>query len=206
MGCDQYSELCALYALDALDSEDLQTFEAHLAAGCSMCSAELAALSHVNALLTQAVPDGATLRSEVKQQLFSRIEVATAATSQLKQARTVLASSGTSLPELLILRSNDGEWADVGFPGITVKRLSVDAERQTMTLLVCMAPRTQYPRHKHGSVEECYVLAGDLHVGERVLHAGDYMRAEKGSLHDLHYTEGGNTLLFVSQFQDEIIF
>jgi anti-sigma-K factor RskA len=48
-------ELCAGYALDALDPDDERRFEAHLA-GCSSCQEELARMSATAASLAHAVP------------------------------------------------------------------------------------------------------------------------------------------------------
>jgi hypothetical protein len=49
------------------------------------------------------------------------------------------------------------------------------------------------------------VLEGDLHVGDMVLHAGDYQCAITDSLHDVQHTEGGCVLFIVSSLRDEII-
>jgi quercetin dioxygenase-like cupin family protein len=52
------------------------------------------------------------------------------------------------------------------------------------------------PRHQHLMVEELFVLEGDCHIAsEQVVHAGDYFRAEGGSIHGTTYTEAGTTFL-----------
>lgn len=52
---DLIHDLCAAYALDALEPEDERRFEAHLAS-CSRCREELAGLSETAAALAYAVP------------------------------------------------------------------------------------------------------------------------------------------------------
>ena len=74
-----------------------------------------------------------------------------------------------------------------------------------MTAMFRMAAGTSYPEHIHDGPEECYVLEGDLHVGDRmVMHAGDYQRATPGSEHDEQWTEGGCLLLVTSSLSDEL--
>ena len=65
------------------------------------------------------------------------------------------------------------------------------------------APAT--PPHRHYDIEECFVLDGDLRLDDSVLHAGDYQRAEAGSVHGVQWTEGGCTLLIISSTQDELL-
>ena len=75
-----------------------------------------------------------------------------------------------------------------------------------VTMLIRMAPGTAYPAHRHGGAEECYVLEGDLHVGDDiVMHAGDYQRAEAGSTHPVQSTRGGCLLLLTSSLRDELV-
>ena len=68
---------------------------------------------------------------------------------------------------------------------------------------LCMAPGTSYPGHRHAGVEECYVLEGDLRVGDLVMRAGDYQRAAIGSVHGVQSTEGGCLLLVLMSDRDE---
>jgi anti-sigma factor ChrR (cupin superfamily) len=73
-------------------------------------------------------------------------------------------------------------------------------------MLVRMAPGSSYPPHLHASSEECFVVEGDLHVGDDlVMNAGDYQRAHGGSVHPVQYTEGGCVLFIMSSLHDELI-
>lgn len=110
-----------------------------------------------------------------------------------------------SAPRLATVRSSSADWEPTSIPGIRTRRLAVDAERRSVTMMVEMAPGTRYPAHRHGGAEECFVLSGDLRIGEEeVLAAGDYQRADAGSFHPVQSTDGGCTLLLVSSQDDEL--
>lgn len=105
---------------------------------------------------------------------------------------------------LFTLHRNDSPWEETGIEGIEVRRLFVDRPNNRMTALFRMAPGTAYVPHIHDGYEECYVLEGDLHVGDKiVMNAGDYQRASAGSEHGTQWTEGGCVLLISSSLSDE---
>lgn len=107
--------------------------------------------------------------------------------------------------DLVIQRQKEGKWEATGVEGVAVKRLYVDAERGYVTMLVRMAAGSSYPSHRHAGYEECYVLEGDLKVGENTLHAGDYQRAQGGSVHSVQSTKNGCLLFIVSSQHDELL-
>ena len=85
-----------------------------------------------------------------------------------------------------------------------MRRLFVDRPNNRMTAMFRMAPGTDYPEHVHNGFEECYVLEGELHVGDDiVMHAGDYQRADGGSEHARQWTERGCVLLVSTSMSDE---
>lgn len=98
-------------------------------------------------------------------------------------------------PTIVFRSSGDGAWQETGVPGVSLRRLFDDTERRLSTFLVRMEPGSTFPAHDHPCVEECYVIEGDVRLGRRVLRAGDYQRAESGSWHGEHHTEGGCLLL-----------
>lgn len=114
-------------------------------------------------------------------------------------------SSDPAASQLLTRRANEVAWEDTGVEGVSIRRLFVDRERNQFTGMVQMSPGSSYPRHLHNGAEECLVLSGDLHVGELVLHAGDYQRAPAGTVHGVQSTVGGCTLLIVSSLTDEML-
>lgn len=107
--------------------------------------------------------------------------------------------------ELLVQRSSEGIWEKTGVEGVEVKQLYVDHKRNYVTMLVRMQPGSAYPSHRHGGFEECYVISGDLVVGDIIMAAGDYQRAEGGSIHVVQSTHGGCLLYIVSSQHDELL-
>jgi anti-sigma factor ChrR (cupin superfamily) len=77
----------------------------------------------------------------------------------------------------------DGDWRAFN-PGVRVKLLFIDPQTRRVIALVHMEPGTHLPRDQHLMLEELFVLEGNCHIAsDQVLHAGDYFRAEGGSLH-----------------------
>jgi anti-sigma factor ChrR (cupin superfamily) len=113
--------------------------------------------------------------------------------------------SDASAAGLTIVRAAEEGWVETDVPGVSVKRLRVDRERRYVTMLVRMAPGSAYPSHRHAGAEECFVLEGDLHVGDAVLRAGDYQCAHGASLHSVQSTENGCLLLISSSQEDELL-
>jgi hypothetical protein len=65
---DQFTDLCELYALGALEPEERVGFENHLAAGCAECRAGLEQAIELNEMIL-----GATPRTEPSPQLRGRV-------------------------------------------------------------------------------------------------------------------------------------
>jgi quercetin dioxygenase-like cupin family protein len=108
--------------------------------------------------------------------------------------------------ESWVLAAQDGSFEATDIEGIAVRRLFVDEEGDRVTMLVRMAPGTVYPAHRHGGAEECYVLAGDLAIGDELaLRSGDYQRMDAGSVHAVQATRGGCLLLIASSRHDELL-
>ncbi len=89
------------------------------------------------------------------------------------------------------------EWEEVA-PGISVKLLATDAEKDRVSMLVRLAPRTDYPPHLHAGLEELHLLGGELIINERKLVPGDFSRAEAGTSDHRVYSETGCTCLLVT--------
>jgi anti-sigma factor ChrR (cupin superfamily) len=100
--------------------------------------------------------------------------------------------------------AGDTGWEPVSF-GVLAKQLYLDTVADSVTMLVRMAPGSTYPAHRHGGPEQCFVLEGDLRVGDIVLHAGDFQCAASDSVHEITRTDGGCLLLIVSSQHDELL-
>lgn len=111
----------------------------------------------------------------------------------------------TLRPEFFTRNAQDGGFRPLAIPGISVRPLFHDKDRNYVTTLVRFEPGARYPVHRHSQVEECYVLEGDLHHGETVYGPGDYQRAEPGSLHGEQWSEKGCLVLILADPQDEVL-
>jgi len=105
---------------------------------------------------------------------------------------------------LHVVRQGEGSWENFR-AGVMAKSLYVDPERDIVTMLVNMQPGSTYVPHRHAGPEQCFVLEGDLHDGERVFRAGDFQCAKTGSVHGTQWTESGCLLLIVSSLSDELL-
>lgn len=173
-------ERAEIYAIGALDGEELREFEAHIAAGCALCRAKIkessAALDRIALSLELQPPP------QLKTTLFERID--------------------SDKPGLVFIHSGEGEWLEVA-AGIFAKVLNRDVARKTVTALVRMAPGSRYDDHRHTQTEEVLVLEGSCYCGGRLLRKGDYHRAEPGSFHFDTRTDDGSLMLLTTAMQNE---
>jgi anti-sigma factor ChrR (cupin superfamily) len=105
-------------------------------------------------------------------------------------------------PSSYTLTAREGEWFDPGIPGLRVKILALDRERDLATILIRAEPGARYPSHRHSAGEECYVLRGSIHVEGRILRAGDFHHADALSDHGELWTEEGAEVLLVASAAD----
>lgn len=210
MNHDALQALLPLYALGALDPEESGAVDVHLAAGCPTCADELRGFQSAATELAYTVPPVSPpdhVRQEILHRLQEPTERGPAAESGAPHSIQVWRSwtSGEPSVGLSLVRAGDGIWEE-SLPGVRVKRLSADPQRRTVTMLVRMDPGATYPPHRHAAAEECYVLSGDLHVGdELVMHAGDFQRAERDTVHVRQWTASGCALLVTSSIEDDLV-
>jgi anti-sigma factor ChrR (cupin superfamily) len=95
------------------------------------------------------------------------------------------------------------EWESVA-PGISVKLLATDLERDRVSMLVRLAPGTAYPPHRHAGVEELFLLHGELWIENRKLRPGDYNRGEPGTADTRVWSETGCTCVLITSPSDVI--
>jgi quercetin dioxygenase-like cupin family protein len=191
---DEIRETTALHALGALGQEEAQAFAEHLKEGCKLCTEELRACEWVVSQLGCNVPS-VQPRPAVRARLFANLAAETVPAAGAEQPTP---SPNSDLSQFQFLRSSKGHWQEFG-SGVSVKILSIDPTKKRSTALVRMAAGTRLPKHRHLATEEVYVLEGDCHVAPgQVLRAGDYFRAEEGSVHEVTFTEAGTTFLTVS--------
>ena len=59
--------------------------------------------------------------------------------------------------------------------------------------------------HFHNTTEEMFVIEGSCYIAGRLLKAGDYHRAEAGSVHLDSHTDEGALMLVTSSTQNELL-
>lgn len=192
---EEARERAALYALSALDGDEVPDFEAHLTSGCPLCSEEVRSFSSVATDIGRsALPQ--TPRSALRTRVLERV----AAESRTAHQPVLTLEGG-----LLFARTAQIPWQPGRTAAIESKILFRDADRSYSTCLVRMEPGATYPAHRHTDTEELYLLDGDLLVSGILMHRGDYCRAEPGSVHSDISTHGGCLFISMASERDELL-
>jgi anti-sigma factor ChrR (cupin superfamily) len=180
-------ETASLYVLRALPASEIPAFEAHLLT-CPECRQEIETLRPIVRSFVSWPAD--ILRPS--ESLWNRV------------SQRISNESGTELlPDPGQLPAKP-EWEEVA-NGISCKILAVNAEASRVTMLVRLAPGTDYPPHRHAGLEELHLLQGELMIDEKKLHAGDFIRAEAGSVDHRVWSETGCTCVLITSTKDAIL-
>jgi len=180
---EELLDLADIYALGALDGEELAQFQTHLSAGCVECQSRVKETSEAFTLVPGTI-EALTPPDRVKSRLFEQIDA--------------------EKPGLVFAFADEGEWQAMA-PGVEAKVLNMDADRQRVTALVRMAPGSRYDDHRHTRTEELVVIEGSCYCGGKLLQKGDYHRAEAGSIHFDTYTDDGSLMLLITSVQNEML-
>lgn len=189
----------ALYALGALEGEELLDFEKRVAEGCSVCHAVESFQDVAEQLATVSKP--VQPRAELRAKLFERVK--SDAESSSKAETT---SEATKVPPtgLTFISAGSEGWQEVS-PGLKLKTLYFDQAQGRMTALARMAPGCNYDAHRHDKPEELFVLEGTCYCGGRLLHPGDYHRAEADTIHHETSTTDGCLMLLIFSPNNEML-
>lgn len=196
---DAELERAALHSLGALEPDAARLYEAHLEI-CAPCRAEVDAHLRVVEALGHAVGP-LTPPPSLKARLMAVARPPRDAAAIQSWKQWAPSAAG----EAMTIVRGDGAWETTGVDGVAVRRLFVDAANDRVTMLVRMAAGTAYPAHRHGGIEECYVLEGDIYGPNFEMRAGDYQRLDGGSVHGVQGTHGGCLLFIVSSMNDELL-
>ena len=193
---DRMLEQAALYALGSLEGEERETFERLVTEGCATCQAVEEFQNIANRIGVSVQP--VTPPPHLRQKLLDRLQ------REKPQAETPSSSSRPPDPGLTFVHSGQGEWQAFG-EGMWLKVLYADEASGRVTALVRMAPGTNYAPHRHKAAEEFYVLEGTCQCGGRLLLAGDYHRAETGSIHHETSTADGCLMIVIASPNNEML-
>jgi anti-sigma factor ChrR (cupin superfamily) len=183
----QHQDLVFLYALHALPPSEVPAAEAHIFS-CPDCREELE-----------------TLRPIVDSFIFWPTDILRPSSPLWDRlAQRIAQETGTASIAPRPRRSAKPEWEEVA-PGVSCKMLATDTTHHRVSMLVRLAPGTDYPPHRHAGVEELHLLDGELMIGDKKLYPGDYNRAERDSADYRVWSETGCTCVLVTSTKDVIL-
>ena len=182
-----HAEQLFLYAVRTLPPAELAAVEAQIAA-CALCRQELETLRPIVASFVAWPTD--VLRPEPS--LWDRV------------ARRIAEETGTAPMPASASKRLEPEWVEAQ-PGLSYKVLAADTEHRRVSMLVRLAPGTDYPPHRHAGVEELHLLDGELRIDDKRLLPGDYIRGEAGTVDHRVWSETGCTCVLLTSTDDIIL-
>ncbi|MER3523833.1 MAG: hypothetical protein C4326_07125 [Ignavibacteria bacterium] len=198
---EQLQELTILYALGALNGDEVRALQSLLQAN------DPVAIRMQNQWL-RVVTDAALHSQEpipppthVKQRLMRAIQEKHAAErsmegpgmSHIEHAHGIV----SVFPEHV-------EWQKHPVPGVSFKVLSENKRRGYVTMLMKVEPGTVFPEHHHSGDEECYILRGSIILDGKRLGAGVFHHGDENSEHGTLTSDEGALLLLVVAREDYI--
>lgn len=172
------------YVLGTLDGDARRDVAARLAVEPDLRARVAAWEARLGPAVTAATPPVAPAPS-----VWARIEAAL-------EAREAVDFGGVTV------RADAGTWQYLA-PGADIKVLWSDTAARTRTFLLRLQPGAQVPAHPHPTPEECFVIAGDMVIGETVFRAGDYHAAPTGIAHPAISSRGGGVVFIRGPIYDD---
>lgn len=198
----------ASFAVGALPETEARAFMAHLEA-CPVCAQLVTEQRDAADALSLTAPH-APVSADLESRLFDRIratenrEDPAALTSErtfvAETPESIAAAAGASY----FLHAEE-DWQPTEVAGVWSRTLHVDAAADRAMMLFRMDPGASYPAHSHAAAEQCFVLQGDLQVGDVTMREGDFQFAAAGSEHVVQSTREGCTLLISTSLSDELL-
>jgi anti-sigma factor ChrR (cupin superfamily) len=175
---EELRDLASTYALGIGETIETREFEQHLP-GCAVCEAEVRAMRGVTAQLAHEAP---LIRPapRLKTALLAKLAA-----------------------EHRVVRAAEQAW-ETPFPGIEIRRLFIDKVTGTVTTLLRAAAGAVYPAHRHGGLEQVFVINGDLIFDDHTLETGDYEASREATEHSSITTKDGCLALIVHHVKDEV--
>jgi quercetin dioxygenase-like cupin family protein len=178
-----HAEVVVLHALRALPADEVAAADAQIAA-CADCRHELERLRPIVGTFAAWPTDVLRPSTPLWERLAERI------------------GDGTSRPAVAPApEAPTADWFEAA-PGISCKLLATDTENGLVSMLVRLAPGTDYPGHRHGALEQLHLLDGVLHVDARTYQPGDYLSSEPGTVDHRVWSETGCTCFLLTSYRD----
>ena len=194
---EDFFELAALYAIDALEPDDREQTAADIA-GVPELEAEVTAFIAAASLLSYDVPLVA-MAADLKDRLFQRIdrnhsESLSPLFQLLNQSVAALKQQATTL-----------DWeAFPGMDGVSLATLRIDEDHRQIAFFIRAEGAGQFPQHHHATGEAVLVLEGDFGVEEQRYYAGDRIDSPADTAHQPS-TFNGCLLFCVSSIDDQFL-
>ncbi len=179
-------DLVFLYALRSLPPSEIPVVESHISA-CAECRQELDTLRPIIGAISWPID---VLRPSAT--LWERL------------ARRIAAETGQEPVVPGPERWAEPAWEEAA-PGISCKLLATDAEKDRVSMLVRLAPGTEYPLITMRESKSCTLLHGELMIDDKKLHPGDYNRAEADSADQRVWSETGCTCVLLTSTRDILL-
>jgi anti-sigma factor ChrR (cupin superfamily) len=170
-----FCELAPLYALDLLEIEDRLWVEAQVLE-CPDLAEELASYQVAVGLVPYAAPT-IPMAADLKDRLFARLGLDPV--ESIADPAPVV----PPIPDTIAIRSRDLQWQPHRTEGVEIAVLFQDEVNRMRSLVVKVAAGVKYPLHQHQSIEEIYMLEGELSLYGEIYLAGDYIRSHPNSIH-----------------------
>ena len=183
---EAHQDLLFLYVLQALPSSEVPVALAQISA-CAECRQQMETLRPMIGAFVAWPTDVVRPSAPLWDRLVRRIAVETGQEPVVPPPQRWL----------------EPEWEEAA-PGISVKLLATDTEKDYVSMLVRLAPGADYPPHRHGGVEELYLLDGELMIDDKKLYPGDYNRAEPGTADQRVWSASGCTCVLLTSTRDVI--
>jgi quercetin dioxygenase-like cupin family protein len=181
----EHLDLVYLFALQALSPSEIASVEAQISS-CEDCRQEIETLQPI----VRSFVGWSTDVLRPTEPLWGRL------------AKRIASETATR-PFVPFEAPVKPEWEKAA-PGIHVKILARNAEKDSVSMLVRLDPGTDYPGHTHAGIEELHLLHGILKVDERTLYPGDFIHAEAGSTDHRVWSETGCTCFLVTSLKDAL--
>jgi quercetin dioxygenase-like cupin family protein len=192
---ESLQEQASLYVLGALRPDEQAVFETQMRSEEELRELVLQ-LQRTTRLVAKSLPQTPP-PPQLKATILERIAAA---------GHPPLPPLATAIPGLRFQEAaSESGWKALPLPGAFIKLLSFEPERGYAVLLGKIEAGVRYPAHVNAGPEDFYILSGDLVVGNRRLVAGDFHHADRGSQHEVNYSEHGCTLLAVLTTDDPLV-
>lgn len=198
---EQFNILAALRALDTIDESESRALEEKLQESPELQSELDAFEAAVGAIAYTAPP--VPVAPNLKHRLFQRIAELSPTPTEEVNSQPVVPATENNTPSVIV-RSQNVKWRKYIVSGISFANLYVDREKREFTCFMRLEAGVEFPLHRHGGVEEVFMLEGDLEVEGEVCYPGDYIRSFPDSIHG-PVSHNGCLLLVKSSLDNEML-